>query len=124
MSFTLPQVNAELTTVAGQGYTEDYGSSEGADTAKWTGTLDAYFSESVVRSTAQGSLDLLRQTVLILPAAVLDVIAGEAGQDAIEQGDSLTFTHKGASHTRKVRDLRAVELAGHLGTVKVWLEDA
>lgn len=106
----LPKTNARLLIITGGGTSEDFGSTEGADTEKWRGNQGAYITERVLVEVGGGGLDEAKQTVLIIDSG-----------HTVAQGDTVTYTYDGAEHTRRVRDIERHKL---VGTTRLHLWEA
>jgi hypothetical protein len=99
----LPLVNATLTVIAGGGGDANYDTPAGADLPKWEGEEDAYVVEELVEVQRDDSVDELQRTSIVITAE---------RADGVERGDTLTYSYRGQTHTREVRDLRVAVLAG------------
>lgn len=117
MATALPQANARLTKIAGPGFSEDaeLPATEGA--TRWEGASDAYVTEKIITSTAQGRLDRLKRTTIIIPGDLRPPVA-------LAQGDAVTYSYAGESFTRRVIDFQAHLLPGVPQTVRIELENA
>lgn len=114
----LPQANATLTAVSGGGLSEDDGGSYtgSADSAKWTGSADAYVSEEVLTDVDATGLNEAKRTFIVIPGDLQPTFV-------LRPEDTVTYTYAGASHTREIEDFAARLLAGHLPTVRCILRD-
>lgn len=112
---SLPQANAVLTGVSGGGYAEDYDRPAGADTAKWSGSAEAYYQEKRERVNANGDTSLILRRSLIVANDIT----------TFAEGDTLAFTFDGTSRTGKVQviERREYALAGELQTTRLTMED-
>ena len=92
----VPLVNATLTQIAGGGSSEDYDSPAGADTARWSGTADAYVDEHMESQVTGQSLDAIDVTRLVVPLT--------PGSQA-QRGDTVTYTYGGQTVSRTVQHM-------------------
>jgi hypothetical protein len=113
----LPQANARLTAISGQGFSADGDLTATAGTPKWQGSSDCYVIEDEVTSTAAGRLDLYSKDAIIIPGDLRPAVD-------IEPGDAVTYQYAGATTTRTVRNIRARIMPGVNATVKLDLADA
>lgn len=78
-----PQSNARLTSIARDGYTEDYDTASGTPDAIWTGNVDAYVQSKLMSAfNDRGELNRAMVVTLIIPGD-LPVM--------VEPGDTLTY---------------------------------
>ena len=94
MTVKLPPVNAQVTAVRGPGIPEDYDTAAEAGTVKWTGSAPASATEQVLMETAQGRLDQLMVSRLVIPSYI-----------DVQTGDEVTFTKGPQTATRRVRNI-------------------
>ncbi len=104
----LPLANVRLTKVEGTGFSTDMGLAEGADTTRWVGNASAYLAE-VERDVTGAERDEITQTYIVVRTGI-----------AVEREDTVTFTDRGTTRTRKVRDIAEFRFGS---LQKVWLED-
>lgn len=114
----LPQTNARLTLIAGGGFTEDYDDADAADTAKWQGDADAYFSERVLNTVGDADT-IVKRSYLIIPSDLLPALS-------VEVEDTLTFVFADTTLTRKVAEIVDARLVGVPGggSTRLYLKDA
>jgi hypothetical protein len=114
----LPQANAQLTSIAGGGLSEDDGGSyvAGADTPKWTGLVDAYVHEEVLATAGADGLDDAKLTYIVIPG-------GLPVSEPIIPADTVSFTYAGQSVTRIVQRVATHSLPSHLKTTRIFLRD-
>lgn len=104
--------NARFTKVAGGGFSEDFAAAAGDDAARWTGDIEAYVREQVLTDTTGGSVNELKQTVVVIPRN-LGV--------TVEPEDTVTFERDGEAVTRRVRQVADLQ---PVGTLRLYLHDA
>lgn len=103
-----PLANATLTSIAGGGTSEDYDTGPGADTARWTGSVDAYLQERLEAQVAGQQLDAVDVSRLVVPLA--------EGLNA-RRGDTVTYSYGGETFSRTVQHLEQYRI---FGTVSLW----
>src|SRR5262249_55740258 len=91
-----PLVNATLTKIAGGGSIEDYDAVAGPDTERWSGAAPAYLDDELFTVQSGADVSEVQRSRLVVA-----VTGGELAQP----GDTLTFSYRGHSHDRIVRDL-------------------
>lgn len=104
--------NATLSRVAGGGFSEDYGTVEGSDTDRWTGSAAVRVHEKVEVVVLGDRADEVKSTQIVLPRTVGDLV---------QVGDALTYEWRGVTYTRKARDLRGNDISD---TTRVWVDNA
>lgn len=114
---TLPHRNALLTRVQGSGSTDTWEAAvAGGD--KWSGSVDAYYSEERERRTDGSGSDVVVTRSLVI----------ENGRPPVEIaiGDLVFFTFRGAEVAGSVRQVerRELPIAGVTATTRLTLEDA
>lgn len=111
MTAKLPPINAALTEVRSPDSTDDYTGeviSEGE--VRWSGDAPAYMTEKVIVETAQGNVDQLIVTRIVIPSTI-----------EVRNGDLLTYAKNGESATRTVRN---IEERSDYGFTRIYFHDA
>lgn len=108
---TFPLVNATVTRIAAT-RAEDYDQPAGEGAARWSGTAVAYLSDELVEDAADGRVDVLRKSTIVVPAHVAT---------AAQTGDTITFAYAGATQTRAIQ---SILIDSFLGRARLALDDA
>lgn len=114
----LPQTNAHVTLITGQGASEDYDTAGAAGASKWHGRQAVYFAERRERVVAAGGVDYALVRSVILPA-------GDVPLGLVDRGDVLRIqTHDGRVEDAAVDAVERRAVPGLPGTVRVTLRQA
>lgn len=109
----LPQVNARVLSITGEGDSVDYDYAGGAGASLWSGTSDAYYSETARLDVANGQLNRVSADFLIVDELPID--------PAIVS--SVTFEYEGAEQTRRITEVgHRPSIPGITHTHKLYLE--
>lgn len=114
----IPQVNSELRSIAGGGFTEDYDQAGGADNLRWSGVSGAFVQEKI-RSAFNASNQLVR-----VQETTLYVDGDLPLTSPIQAGDVVTYFFRNMLFTATVQTLESPRLPGTDSYTALALEDA
>lgn len=122
----LPSItNATLTKVEGKGFSPDYDRDATLGVAKWTGSEEVFWSESMAQQTSGDRNDKIvsgvnRSDVIIKRSLVVD--AALVIDWRID--DTVTVTRNGATEIGIIQSVRRSEATGLASITRLILDDA